>query len=256
MKTTSLSSLQRLALVFLGLTALVGLQARATAQTTIGAASYNPDGSVNSGNTYNLDAFVVTGTSGTSTAFITDASGSARIYGASAVSQLTVGTQYTATVTSSAYQGYEEFDNAANIAPTGMLGAVTPLATTPAAVESDVTIAASPSAGTNYNLNFAPLTFTLTPTSSGTLSTSGETDVPFGTNGGLIDFYKSSAATSFTAGTTYTVTANENPYDGLSELNNAVLTAAVPEPQTGGTVLLGGIVLVGALIRRRGHRCV
>ena len=268
---------------FFASTLVLGCQVAAHAQTTtILDASYGPNGNgaaLTTG-TFNLDTFTVTAvyTAGSATnesVFITDGTANARLFGSqTALASLTVGTQATATVTASVFQGTEELKTPANVtvvsagngnASTPANGGLSQVASTVTTANTPNQFTAGPGDGTNLYasegaLLFAPVSFTITPTTSGTLSTTGTTTLTDTATGDVVNIYRAAASLAFTAGVQETITGLEQPYNGFAGQNSLVeseivnvtsVTNAVPEPTTFATCLLALVSSAFIFLRRR-----
>ncbi len=254
----------------------IGAKFQAQAQTSIYTASYGGTnntggGAVQTTGTYTLNTFTVENvyTAGSATnesVFITDGTANGIIFGTqTALASLTPGVTATATVTDSTYHNEEEFKT-----PTAITVVSTGAYSTPTAMLSQVAATVGSSATANPftvgpsdslyasegALLFAPITFTITPNASGTLSTTTTTTLTDTATGDVVSLYKSAVATAFTAGTTYTVTGVETPFPvgGVTEseiVNVSSLTpAAVPEPSSYAMMVLGFAGLLLAYQRR------
>ena len=188
--------------------------------------------------TYNLNAFTITGiyTAGSTTTeslFITDGTATGRLFGTDTLfPNAAVGQVYTATVVDSVYQGTEEFKTPTNFTLQSGTGTVTTQSATIAQVANTVTTSntsnpftASPADSlyaSEGKLLFAPVTFSITPTTSGSLSTTTTTALIDQATGNTVSLYRSATAISYTAGQTYTVTGFEQPYNGFTGQNSVL----------------------------------
>ena len=236
------------------------------AQTSILNASYGPSGNLGpqTGSTFTLNTFTVTGvyTAGSATSvtiFVTDGTANGRIFGTqTALAGLTTGVQATATVTNSVFQATEELKT-----PTGITLASTTATVTPATASlSQVAATVNNGSGTNVanpftqgpndslyasegSLLLAPVSFTIIPTTTGTLSTTGTTTLTDLVTGDTVSLYKAASALAYTTGIPETITGFEQPFTptGSTTLESEIVgTYAVPEPAT----VLGGVLLVVA----------
>ena len=208
---------------------LLGMLSHARA-TDIYTASYGGTNDTGGGapitsGTFTLNTFTITGiytagSSTTETLFITDGTANGRLFGADTLfPSAAVGKQATATVTDSVYQNTEEFKPTAFTLGSGAATTVTPASATASQVAATINGTANAfTAGpadslyaSEGKLLLAPVTFSFTPTTSGTLSTTTTTALT-DSAGDLVNFYKSASGLAYTAGKTYTVTGFEQPF--------------------------------------------
>ncbi len=273
------TSLLKTSLIICGIiTAVSG----AHAQTSILNATYGPSGTAaaTTSGTFSLNQFTVTGiyTSNSTTTeavYITDGTANGRIFGSDSLfAGLTVGSQATATVVDSVYQGYEEFKTPTNIVIASTTATAAPVQAMLSQVASTVNGTTNPftlnPSDSLYNSSATPggptegqelmntVSFNITPTTSGTTSTSGSVTLTDATTGDTVVVYRSSTAIAYSAGVPYTVTGIEQPFavsgTEASEIVGATSFTSmgtVPEPSS---VIAGGLTcVVGAVtfLRRR-----
>ena len=254
---------------------LAGAESRSVAQTTVYNASYDANGAALTTGTFTLNTFTVMGiyTSNSATTeavYVTDGTANGRIFGSDSLfTGLSVGSQATATVTDSVYQGYEEFKTPTNftistttvtanpvIAPLSQVATTVNGATnafTAGPSDSLYNSSATPGGPTEGQELMSLVSFNITPNAPGTLSTSTSVTLTDTATGDTVIVYRANSAIAYTAGTTYTVTGIEQPFNSASEIVGVttLTPAAAPEPGSVVVCVLGGAVLVGAVARRR-----
>ncbi|HVE16767.1 MAG TPA: PEP-CTERM sorting domain-containing protein [Chthoniobacterales bacterium] len=220
--------------------------------TSIYNASYDGSGNIITSGNVTLDDYVVVGIYNGSTAFIYDGTAYGRIFGANFVSQLQVGGKYSGTsVDLKPYQTYQEFSPPLGQTPTQVsldnpisFVSISDIST----IASTAPLASSPSGGSTYNLNFAPITFTFTPGTDTALSSGGSV-MATDANGTTIQFYRSVTDDTMLAGQSYTVTAYVQGYQNMVELVGASFE---PVPEPGSLALLvAGTGFIGLVIWKR-----
>ena len=193
---------------------MIGAKFQAQAQTSIYTASYGGTNNTGGGaaqtgtnvtlNTFTVENVYTAGSATNESVLITDGTANGVIFGTqTALASLTPGVTATASVVTSVFHGEEEFKTPTNVTvvstgtfttPTAMLSQVaatigTAATANPFTAGPSDTLYASEGA-----LLFAPITFTITPNASGTLSTTGSTTLTDMATGDAVSVFRSAVA--------------------------------------------------------------